>query len=257
MPIDFNHFTLASVLLSYSKKPGRKTLLENYGENFMLSQRKTNRLLLLILPILALQFGCGKNTPVVSSSALTNPNGIQLSLTTTNGSLTVAPGSTLQFTASGGTAPYTYSILSPASPTGGVIVAATGAYTAPASSMAVQISVQDSVGALGYAMVTVTTSTTTTTGTQVTLCTTSSNCQSTLGLVRELNAQNPYSAYNNALGACVSKGKALVSYQTSQESISCGMMYGLEDWNGGSFVWTQYPICSLGYVNVVSQIVCQ
>ncbi|MDR3608268.1 MAG: hypothetical protein P4M08_12935 [Oligoflexia bacterium] len=91
---------------------------------------------------------------ITDSKGVTNTTKITIDLGLSTTSIAVANGGTLVFTASGGTAPYTYALV--AGGAGGSINSSSGVYTAPATGTgAVSISATDSVGTVAYAVITV------------------------------------------------------------------------------------------------------
>ena len=57
---------------------------------------------------------------------------------------------------------------------------------------------------------------------------------------RELDARTSDTAQNNANGICMSMDyPSLISYETETHGTSCGCCYGLTDWTGSSFKWTE------------------
>ncbi|MDR3608674.1 MAG: hypothetical protein P4M08_15025 [Oligoflexia bacterium] len=92
------------------------------------------------------------NTGYVAFSTATSGSvSTSAALTLTPSQQTIAPGASLQLVASGGLAPYTYSIISGQ----GSINSSTGIYTAPSTPTSVQINAVDTTGVSGSATVTV------------------------------------------------------------------------------------------------------
>lgn len=80
-------------------------------------------------------------TGISSSATVTiGSGGTSNTLTLNPDQQTIAPGETLQFSVSGGTAPYTFSIISG----GGTVNSQTGLYTAPSTASTVEVEVTDS-----------------------------------------------------------------------------------------------------------------
>lgn len=87
-------------------------------------------------------------TTADESATTTTPTA---SILLTPNSQIIDPGATVQFTASGGTAPYTYSVTNG----GGTIDSSTGLFVAPTNSSAIDIAVNDVNGNFAYANITV------------------------------------------------------------------------------------------------------
>lgn len=191
----------------------------------------------------------------VSNGSTSSSTSLALNATSvTVAASSIYGASTYTFSATGGVSPYSYFVISPTAPAGGTMVASTGVYTAPTESgQTVQVGVEDSDSHWAYATVTITSSNVTSTN----LCTTNWGCASALGLSYELDGGAIQSAEYIANEACISKGYAGVyDFSTEIHSISCGDLYGIEDWNGSAFYHNQVALCGNGYVQVVSYIDC-
>jgi hypothetical protein len=86
-----------------------------------------------------------------STSATTSSAGVVI---ISPSSQTISPSASLQYSATGGTPPYTYSVASG----GGSISSTTGLYMAPSAGATVEIAVEDSVGNYSYASLTISSS---------------------------------------------------------------------------------------------------
>jgi hypothetical protein len=104
----------------------------------------------------------GSATVVVIDSTNTDAyatvtvQGLNLNLTVSPASITVNEGASYSFTASGGTAPYTYSVISG----GGSIYSTSGVYVAPQATGTATIQVRDTYGNFAYSSVTIASSST-------------------------------------------------------------------------------------------------
>lgn len=121
-----------------------------------------------VILALTLATSCQSTGSAVSTTSNATSSSTSTAATTNSGttalvispaSETVSPGSLVQLSASGGTAPYTYSVISSnGSSGGGSINIDNGLYTAPDGAATVEIAVEDSAGSIADASLVVSTS---------------------------------------------------------------------------------------------------
>jgi hypothetical protein len=192
--------------------------------------------------------GCGSGSSSTATSLVATS-----SLTLSASTSTIGFDGYVQFTATGGASPYTYTIVSP-NGYAGQINSSSGYYIAPSSNETVGVQATDSSGATAVAYITVSSSASGSVSDQI--CTSYSQCESLLALSIPIDGSYEYAA-SNANAACeVLNHGTLVTYQTQNISISCGNLYTLADWNGGGFVNESWQICQYGYATVLSSITC-
>lgn len=192
--------------------------------------------------------GCGSGSSSTADSLIASS-----SLTLSASTSTIGFDGSVQFTATGGVSPYSYTIVSP-NMYAGQINPSSGYYIAPSTDETVGVQATDSSGATAVAYITVSSTASGSESDQI--CSSYSQCQSLLALSVPIDGSYEYAA-SNANAACeVLSHGAMVTYQTQNISISCGNIYTLADWTGEAFQNESWPICKYDYATVLSSITC-
>jgi hypothetical protein len=200
--------------------------------------------------------GCGSNSSSTTATSL-----VASTLALSPSSVSINEGADLQLSATGGNPPYSFSIVSPVSPSGGEITSS-GFYVAPMADETVQVAVTDSSGNVAYGSIYVgngsSTSSGSTSGTIV--CNSISQCASALNLQNPIDGSQQV-AWTNAQLACQLLGyTSVVNYISAIQYINCGNYYTLSEADGSSFTAYSEPICydhdPEAYADELSQIEC-
>lgn len=167
-------------------------------KDMIMSHTKT----LLLIPLIALVSACGTSgtsADLPSTSAVNSQSQSQTgsSISLSASSSMVAPSGAVQFTASGGTPPYTY--MNPSNV--GTLTASTGYYVAPAYSTTVTIEAFDSLGQMASASISVSGNSIVTTPTSVPLSMIASSSSITVGSSVALTVSGGTAPYNYSVAS--------------------------------------------------------